>query len=591
MTPRSLQPPGLTKQALSAPSERDAENYGASIISGARDAIYSLNLRGMITVWNRAAEQVYGYTADEVIGEDVSVLMPEANISDKETLLARIAAGESIENYVTRRTRKDGKVIDVALSISPIGNATDEIVGASVIARDVTEIVHSRAALERVNRSLSLIERCHRALINLNNERELCATVCRLISEIGGYSFVSIAYADQDDPTKMRRIAHFGAAPAFDGLLVHAMDGERVQTDAEVLSIKSLKEKRVVVFNDLAAEPASNPWRADALRNGFRSVAAFPLCGSTPAAIGSLSIYAAARNAFDDAAIADATSVADDLSLGIRNLRLRVAHEETLVERGGFLRQISDAFDATIAAMAAMIGMRDPYTADHQQRVGHLAPAIAHALGLSKDQITGVRLAAMIHDIGKIRVPVEILSRPGKLSADEFALIKIHAAAGFDVLKTVTFPWPIAEMVLQHHERLDGSGYPHGLTGSRILREAKIIAISDVVEAMCAHRPYRPALGIGAALDEITTRIAASFTIPRPWMRVSICSAAGGLRFEGTATPHVSCGLSDGGRPAPGRPSGGLRSRFPPWSSSPAGVHPETSKRDTAGKRGTRRRL
>lgn len=130
---------------------------------------------------------------------------------------------------------------------------------------------------------------------------------------------------------------------------------------------------------------------------------------------------------------------------------------------------------------------------------------IGRKMGLPEEKITGLRLASLVHDIGKIHVPAEILSNPGKLTRAEFALIKAHTQGGYDVLKNVSFPWPIAQMVLQHHERLDGSGYPQALVGDAIIPEAKIMGVADVVEAMCSHRPYRPALGIDAALSEITT--------------------------------------------------------------------------------------
>lgn len=151
-----------------------------------------------------------------------------------------------------------------------------------------------------------------------------------------------------------------------------------------------------------------------------------------------------------------------------------------------------------------MLEKRDPYTAGHEKHVAQLASAIATEMGLSCDRIEGVQLAARIHDIGKISVPAEILCKPGKLSEAEFSLIKAHPTFSHDILELIDFPWPIAEIVHQHHERLDGSDYPRGLYGGQILREARILCIADRVEAVASHRPCRPALGVAAALDEIT---------------------------------------------------------------------------------------
>jgi PAS domain S-box-containing protein/putative nucleotidyltransferase with HDIG domain len=159
--------------------------------------------------------------------------------------------------------------------------------------------------------------------------------------------------------------------------------------------------------------------------------------------------------------------------------------------------------EGVIAALALTVETRDPYTTGHQQRVGELAAAMALDMGLGKERAEGLRVAGMLHDVGKIKIPAEILSKPGLLSTMEFELIKEHAQAGYEILAAIHFPWPVAEMTRQHHERQDGSGYPRGLTGEDILPEARILAVADVVEAMASHRPYRPALGLEAALAEV----------------------------------------------------------------------------------------
>ena len=164
---------------------------------------------------------------------------------------------------------------------------------------------------------------------------------------------------------------------------------------------------------------------------------------------------------------------------------------------------LKNAVNVTIHAMVSAVEMRDPYTAGHQNRSADLARAIATEMGLPRDKIDGIRLAGSIHDIGKLSIPAEILSKPTRLTNTEFSLIKEHPQSGYEMLKDVKSPWPLAEIVLQHHERLDGSGYPRNLKGDEILIEARIMAVADVVEAIASHRPYRPALGIEAALDEI----------------------------------------------------------------------------------------
>ena len=168
-----------------------------------------------------------------------------------------------------------------------------------------------------------------------------------------------------------------------------------------------------------------------------------------------------------------------------------------------YLAQLETAFMSTVQVATTLSEMRDPYTAGHERRVAHIAVAIGAELGFDARRQDGLRVAGHLHDIGKITIPSEILSKPGKLSATEFQLIQGHAQASYDVLKDVEFPWPVAQVALQHHERIDGSGYPQGLKGEAILIEARIMAVADVIEAMSSHRPYRPGLGIDKALAEI----------------------------------------------------------------------------------------
>jgi PAS domain S-box-containing protein len=167
------------------------------------------------------------------------------------------------------------------------------------------------------------------------------------------------------------------------------------------------------------------------------------------------------------------------------------------------VESLRKAVGATIQVMVSTVERRDPYTAGHQLRSTDLARAIATEMGLPKEKIDGIRIACSIHDIGKLSIPAEILSKPTKLTKNEFALIQEHSKIGYEILKDVESFWPLAQIVCQHHERMDGSGYPRKLTGDDILIEARILAVADVVEAMASYRPYRPALGIEAALNEI----------------------------------------------------------------------------------------
>lgn len=168
-----------------------------------------------------------------------------------------------------------------------------------------------------------------------------------------------------------------------------------------------------------------------------------------------------------------------------------------------YVEELQSALTQTVAVIRALGELRDPYTAGHERRVGDLAAAIGAELGFDDRRQQGLRIAGYLHDIGKIAIPTEILSKPGRLSPAEFELIKEHPAKGYEILSNVDFPWPVALVAMQHHERMDGSGYPQGIKGEQISVKARIVAIADVVESMSSHRPYRPALGIKKALAEI----------------------------------------------------------------------------------------
>jgi putative two-component system response regulator len=191
--------------------------------------------------------------------------------------------------------------------------------------------------------------------------------------------------------------------------------------------------------------------------------------------------------------------------LAMALMKAQLRNENSLLEQTvqKKTKELQDMLQGIISSMALMVEIRDPYTAGHQQRVAQLAGAIAKKMGLEPDRIEGLRIAALLHDVGKIRIPVSILNRTGQLLDAELEVIKIHPQISYDILKNIPFPWPCARIVVEHHERLDGQGYPSGLKADEILLESKILAVADVTEAKSSFRPYRPAQGIDAALEEL----------------------------------------------------------------------------------------
>ena len=204
--------------------------------------------------------------------------------------------------------------------------------------------------------------------------------------------------------------------------------------------------------------------------------------------------------------------------LEIRNRAHTKSLEQIVGERTEQLQkslsELQETMESTIRIIASIIDIRDPYTAGHQARVAKLALRIGIELGLSETELNGIYYAGMIHDMGKIAIPAEILTKPGKISDIEYALLKTHPQAGFDILKNMEFPWPLAQMVHQHHERMNGSGYPLGLLGDDILPGSRILCVADVVEAIQSHRPYRAALGLDVAMDEISKNSGTFYDTP-----------------------------------------------------------------------------
>ncbi|MDD5035851.1 MAG: HD-GYP domain-containing protein, partial [Methylococcaceae bacterium] len=199
---------------------------------------------------------------------------------------------------------------------------------------------------------------------------------------------------------------------------------------------------------------------------------------------------------FDEETARVLPQIAADTALGIQSLRMgkRLAAS---------LHSLRKSLAGTVEAITVMIELRDPYTAGHERRVSQLACAIGKAMGLTDQQLEGLHVIGYLHDVGKIALPAEILSKPAVLTKLEMEIVHGHSRAGYEILKNVEFPWPVAQAVLQHHERLDGSGYPNGLKDGEIILEARILMVADVVEAIASHRPYRAALGTEAALSEI----------------------------------------------------------------------------------------
>ena len=353
--------------------------------------------------------------------------------------------------------------------------------------------------LSNINLELTMLSDCIHAVVRATDEQSLILEICRIIVDVGGYQMAWVGFADQDIEKSVKPVAWMGAN---DGFLETVKISWNDSDSGRGPTGTAIRIAKPVVNENTKENPNIIIWREELLKRGFNSSVALPLIYEEET-LGVLTIYASEPETFDKSEIDRLMGLANDLAYGIRALRTRIEKIQAGEDIELHVDKLQKALAGTIKVVASTVEVRDPYTAGHQRRVATLARAIAGEMSLSDNQVEGIFMAGVVHDLGKIYVPAEILSKPSRLTDIEFNLIRTHSQVGYDLLKTIDFPWPIAQIVHQHHERLNGSGYPQGLFSEQILIEAKIICVADVVEAMASHRPYRPARGVDLALEHI----------------------------------------------------------------------------------------
>ena len=460
----------------------------------AQDGILLLNAEtAMIEDVNPFLVNMLGYTHAEFLGKKIWEIG-----AFKDTALNKEAFIELQEKRFIRYDDLPLKAKDGSLfSVEFVSNAYD-CAGTQVIQcniRDNTKRHTAEIALRATTRALKMLSESNIALLEAETESILLLEYCRIAVEVGGYRMAWVGLAEGGDDKIVKPIAHFGQDDGYLALSkITWAEGSRGNGPVG----RAIRSKAVQFVDNIATDPAMTPWRTEALKRGFQSTIAIPFLlpdGMTAC----LALYGPNTDIWSTPERKLLQEITSDLAFGIAAL-------QTATAKNQYQASLRQSLEQTIQVIADTGEQRDSYTAGHQRRVADLCVRIATELGLSEDRIHGLHLAASIHDLGKIGIPAEILAKPRSLSSNEFGLIKEHPTIGFNILKDVSFPWPIAKIIVQHHERIDGSGYPSGLKGDDILMESKILGVADVVEAMASHRPYRAALGIEAALSEITAQ-------------------------------------------------------------------------------------
>ena len=426
---------------------RKSEERYRTIIETIEDGYFEVDLKGNLTYFNDTMVRIHEYSREELLG------MNNRQYTDAENAEILFKAfnqvyrtGESSKGTNYEIITKTGGRKNLESSVTLIRNLQGNPIGFRGIVRDVTELRQAQKALiSSEERFRIAAESTNDFIYEWNLETGQVdwfgKAVDRLGDILGELPLTNAAFVKKINPEDLERIT--------EAVRRHLRQGEPHMEEYRLIG----KDGNIIYVKSAGMSLRNEEGRAYKW-------------------IGTLS-----------------------------DITERKKNEEELKQS---FEKVRKAMGGIIQAMALTVESKDPYTAGHQQRVSSLARTIAQEMGLSKDQVESIRLAGVVHDLGKISVPAEILSKPTKLSDLEFSLIKVHPQTSYDILKDIDFPWPIAEIALQHHERMNGSGYPAGLKGEEIMVEAQVLMVADVVEAIASHRPYRPALGIDVALEEIS---------------------------------------------------------------------------------------
>ncbi len=492
----------VTRRKSAEEALRETAEQYREIFEFAPQAIYCITREGKTLAVNPAGAKLLGYDSPgEAIGA-VNDWGRQVWLDPQE----RAVFVRALEHHEEARSgprqfkRKDGTLFWGIMSERKICGPDNKTLYYRGFLEDFTDQKAIEVDLIARVRELHVLSEIDSALLRAQTEEELLSEYCRIVVEVGGYRMAWVGFAEEGPEKRILPIAHYGHEDGYLEIInVVSADTEHGQGPTG----RCIRTGEIGFSRDLAIDPMMAPWREEALKRGYMSSIAIPF-RHFEGEMACLTAYGVRVSRWSDQERRLMNQVASALGYGISTLRTALAkaeHQESL----------SVSLEQTIEVIAETVDQRDPYTAGHQRRVANLCVAIARKLGLSSERTRGLRLAANIHDLGKIGIPAEILVKPGRLTANQFNLIKEHAQLGYDILKRVQFPWPIAEMILQHHERLDGSGYPRGLKAEEIFLESRILAVADVVEAMSSHRPYRASKGIDAALNEVLSKSGALY--------------------------------------------------------------------------------
>jgi PAS domain S-box-containing protein len=485
------------ERARAAARLEESEARFRALVEQSISGIYVIQ-DGRFAYVNPRMATVFGYDSPaEIAGLAVEALVaPEDRGTVAENIAERLSGRMRSAIYSFRGLRKDGRVIDVGVH-GTIANydGRPAIIGT---LQDITErkrVEDTRIArLARAQRQIEAASALSMSNALLAGDvRALAREITEAAAEVVGVERANVWLFNEDE-TELRCIDDYRASAGTHG------EGAVLAESQYANEFAALKSSRYVAANDPYTDPRTAGYVHGYLKPLGITSMLDALIQISDKHLGLLCLEQVGRpHRWEQDEIAFACQLADKLALALTLGETRAAEEQIK----GYAGKLEHAMRGTLEVVAKMVELRDPYTRGHERRVAEICAAIGAELGLAAERVEGLRVAGSVHDVGKIAVPAEILAKPTRLTPAEYALIKDHAQRGFEILQEVEFPWPVAEVARQHHERQDGSGYPRGLKDGEILLEARILAVADVVEAMSSHRPYRPGIGIEAALAEI----------------------------------------------------------------------------------------
>ncbi|MCM8816272.1 MAG: PAS domain S-box protein [Candidatus Omnitrophica bacterium] len=459
-----------------------------------------LDLEGRPVILNNRICEMLGYSREELMKMKLADVIHPDEVPFTKLTYEKLKKGE-IDHYEGERryVRKDGSIVWAYVSAQRVFDTVLNDYCITAVAVDMTQQKQYMMQLERIQNVLQSYAECGEIFTKADNEKQMLFSVCNELTKKAKLGFTIIV---------LRNISAIEIAAYPDEGFEFLFELKELYLEKHQIcpTIEGLFENKRNIVGDVEQSNYPEDWKKIVLKYGYNSVFALPIVVEGNS-IGCMTIFSPEKNRFvDEKENSIIAGIAEDVGHCLTALRARKEMEVSTAQLEKSYEQLQKTIEGISLSIAKIIETRDPYTAGHQVRVANLAVAIAKEMGIPENKIRGLYFAGILHDIGKVNVPVEILVKPTRLTEDEFNIIKLHSIYGYEILNKIPFPWEVAKIVLQHHERLNGSGYPEGITEKEILQEAKIIAVADVVEAMAFDRPYRTGFGIDFALAEIENK-------------------------------------------------------------------------------------